>query len=202
MRKIILIILVLFILVCGCVRDKENNKKPEVSWSEMVNSNNDELYDCIMSSQAWHDKANTLWNLRTSRFPEYDYHIGSALVWQIEKNTENSNERYHVMVYNVTNEIISEDIIERINEENNLNLNISDWAVLHGWQNVESNYYYYYTFTAEEIIALAVNGLCCAYVGSGIGNADEVDMSTEEGIDVFCEIYGDQYAQYKYEETK
>lgn len=198
MKKIIFMIVAMMILLCGCANKEADIKdKPEVLNTEIVNSDNEELYDCVSTLGGWHDKMNRLWNVRTFEYPEYDYHIGASLVWQLEKNYENSDFLYHVVVHNDTNEEIPEDLIEQIKEENNLDININDWVVLHGWLNVESIHYYYYMFTAEEINALAQNGLWCKYVGSGKGNVKEVNFDTDEGIDVFCELYGDQFSQGK-----
>ena len=196
MKKNTFVFVVLLILLCGCA-NKDVIEKPQILSTEIINSDNEELYDCVLALDGWHDKMNSLWAKNNIDCPEYDYHIGSALVWQLEKNRENSDKLYHVIVHTDTSEAISEDLIEQIKKENNIDLNINDWVILHGWLNAESNHYYYYMFTAKEIKALAQNGLWCKYVGSGIGDADAINMDTDEGIDVFCELYGDQYSQGK-----
>ena len=188
----------MMILLCGCANKEADIKdKPEVLSTEIVNSDNEELYDCVSTLDGWHDKMNRLWVVRNSEYPEYDYHIGSSLVWQLEKNRENSDVLYHVIVHKDAGEEISEDLIEQIKEENDLDININDWVVLHGYLNMESNHYYYYMFTVEEINAFAQNGLWCKYVGSGKGNVKGVNFDTDEGIDIFCELYGDQFSQGK-----
>lgn len=193
MRKVLMIMLAMLMLVSACVKKDEYADKPEILWSETVNCDNKALYDNVCGCNNWGDKGSVLWEIRNSRFPEYDYHIGSALVWQIEKNAENNEVFYHVVIQNDMLDEISKDVIDRINVENNLNLNIDKWVVLHGWQ--ESDILYYYIFTEEEIKALAANGLWCKYVGNGDGYFENIDFGTDEGIDVFCELYGDQYFQ-------
>lgn len=52
---------------------------------------------------------------------------------------------------------------------------------------------YYHLLTAEQIVAIADGGAKCCYVGSGEGDHKNINWDTVEGINVYCELYGDMY---------
>lgn len=202
-----LIICVIILLVCspqcGCDKkeemvSKETESKFDIhatSWVRMINSENSELYGSITIFSGGNSDHVALYDKRCARFPEYDYHIGSALVWNMEKQKNNSEKKFHVIISNDLQGDISEDIIKQVNEEYNLQLNMNEWVKIQGVFDI--NHLYYYKLTCKEIKALASKGLWCGYVGSGEGDIDDVNLNTDEGIDVLCELYGDQYIRYQ-----
>ena len=84
--------------------------------------------------------------------------------------------------------------LDEINEKYNRDFQLDEWVQI---QDVLT-YYYYYVFTADEILDLADFGVDCKYIGSGEGDIEDVDYKTPEGKATFCELYGDGgLIQYK-----
>ncbi len=47
--------------------------------------------------------------------------------------------------------------------------------------------------TSDQILALAESDINCFYVGSGIGDYKDMNWDTENGINTYCEIFGDMF---------
>ena len=190
---------VLFVSVCGCAPKQVNEENRIIFHGE---TENDELYKDIVFLDL-SNTMNDLYNKRIGKFGEYNLRIGSSLVWQIEKNKLNVEKKYPVCMdifeielnSNVTGRQLLIEITNEISEEKEVEININEWIELSSDKWPTS--LYHGMLTAEEIILLADKGVVCKYIGSGKGNIDDVDIGTDDGIDTFCELYGDQYILYR-----
>lgn len=127
--------------------------------------------------------------------------LGAAMAWKIYINSEETNYLYHTVVYiaddviatdyNGNNVFVIEDYKERLlehyGEQVCYDLGIDSWVHL------EDNVYYF-AFTAREIRLLAEAGMCCMYIGSGMGHVEDASLNDKEGLEIYCELNGDGYA--------
>lgn len=183
-----------FIFMTGCNSDIEKRK---VVWiSEDYNCENEDAYTKLAAISLVSKTPKELEILRTEHI-----NIFEGLTWQLQQHQEEKEKKFHVALsyFNYDSDaekeiIVNNELINKINNEYNMQLNINDWFYLdYG----VLNQYYYYMFTAEEIHALADYGIMCGYVGSGEGNMDEIDYETTEGITTYFELFGDGIIQYK-----
>jgi hypothetical protein len=130
---------------------------------------------------------------RKEEYPEYDLEIRNALVYQMERYKDEPDRTYHTLFRTLPSSLFSEEYIEELNEEYGLDMDISKWEEFTDGMVIG----YYYLLTADEIRALADKDIICYYVGSGEGDVNKANIDTLEGINVYCELYGDQYIQYK-----
>ena len=126
------------------------------------------------------------------RKPEgYSVDIQPALACMIEAHKEETEYLYHTIVHsgNLAN---WQEVLFNINndEENGVYLNMDYWIPKECEDGLDK---YYYIFTAAEIKILAENGITCAYVGSGKGDIEKVNLETAEGVLEYCELYSDGY---------
>lgn len=122
----------------------------------------------------------------------FHIHIGSALALKISI-AENADQMFPVLVW-AADETAYEEAVKKAN--NALEAPIRAEAALpvqitNDWNTADSEYYH--LLTAEQILALADNGAMCFYIGSGEGAYENINWDTREGIDTFCELYGDMY---------
>lgn len=130
---------------------------------------------------------------RDKEYPEYDIEIMDALVYQMERYKDDPDRTYHTLFRTLPSSLFSEEYIEELNEEYGLDMDISKWEEFTDGMVIG----YYYLLTADEIRALADKDIICYYVGSGEGDVNKANIDTLEGIYEYCELYGDQYIQYK-----
>ena len=130
---------------------------------------------------------------RNKEHPEYDPEIRNALVYQMERYKDEPDRTYHTLFCTFPSSLFSEEYIEELNEEYGLDMDISKWEEFTDGMVIG----YYYLLTADEIRALADKDIVCYYVGSGEGDVNKANIDTREGIYEYCELYGDQYIQYK-----
>ena len=202
MKKVLLFCVVLFMFVCGCAQKEVKDVNEENYAIFHGDTENDELYKDIVFLNP-NNTSNKLGSDRLDEFGEYNLRIGSALVWQIERNKQDVEKKYPVCIdifeielnSNVTGRQLLLEISNEISEENDVEINTNEWIELSS-DNCPS-YIYHGMLTAEEIILLADKGVICKYIGSGKGDIDDVDINTDDGIDTFYELYGDQFIAYK-----
>ena len=137
--------------------------------------------------------ANAVYNKRKKEYPEYNINILPALVYQMERYKDEPDRTYHTFFCSWPNALFTEEFVEDINEEYGLDMDISKWEAFTDDLFIG----YYYLLTADEIKALADKGIGCYYVGSREGEEKNINIDTLEGIYEYCELYGDQYIQYK-----
>lgn len=119
----------------------------------------------------------------------YNRNIGSGLALKIE-NTFDSQMRYSVIVKDTGN-----DFNKMLTEANAgiskpLETNCFERITING---AETTNRYFALLTKEQILALAENGVKLSYVGSGTGNLEDMNWTTSEGINTYCELNGDMY---------
>lgn len=178
----------------GC---KQKEKKEEFEYYIVdVESSNDKLYDRLVSTYYEEDAYKK--EINNHRPYGYKYTYVSTLALKMELNKDNPDMLYHIVVFNwKQDEINTRDIVDQINAEKGMNLNMDDWFQFCDDEGFWHDIKYYYIFTVEEVNALAEAGLTCYYVGSGEGSEEEANWDTPEGLDIYCELYGDDYVQYR-----
>ncbi len=50
---------------------------------------------------------------------------------------------------------------------------------------------YYCVMSYYQVLEYASNGYKCLFVGSGLGNDEEMSVADKYGIEIFCQLYGD-----------
>lgn len=198
MIAILLISTVFF--MSGCNKEKE--EELDVYWKVDCNSTDERLYKTIVK-QKTHISSYESFGVdrRKEGMEKYDGVLRS-LAYVMLSNIDDEDKEYHVLlrywgmndITNRTDGLMTQDIIDEINEKYNRDFQLDEWVQI---QDVLT-YYYYYVFTADEILDLADFGVDCKYIGSGEGDIEDVDYKTPEGKATFCELYGDGgLIQYK-----
>ena len=195
MRRIVTTIIVICLLlslitITGGCKSREGIELTEEHQIITVDSNNEELYRQIVFLSYDQNVALSAYDCRPEGYP---FFINSALAMQMEKYKTEPDRKYHVVIDNIGEEMPAE-LIDEINEENELSLNIDNWEKVY-WGGCFPRYYY--LLTAEEIWALADKGVYLHYVGTGVGDIKDANWDTEEGKDVYCQLYGDQVIRYE-----
>ena len=55
----------------------------------------------------------------------------------------------------------------------------------------------YYILNYQQVVDYALNGYKCLFVGTGLGNDEEISAFDKEGIEVYCQLYGDGFVAEK-----
>lgn len=116
-----------------------------------------------------------------------DPNIGSALALKMSI-TEDAEHKFPVILCPAAEADIRDVINDAIGSAELLLVHIAGEDLAEGK--------YYSQLTAEQITALAAGGVKCFYVGSGIGDYKNINWTTAEGIDTYCELHGDMYISY------
>ncbi len=193
----VILTLLILTVVTGCRKETTTNQNVQSTyWMNEVEKQDDALYRGVIMLA--HDSTyNNFVSRRDKEYPDYNPRVGTSLVYQIERYKDDPNRTYHTFFCTIPATVFTKDFIDSINDKYELDLDMDEWEALCGdWEDGPENKYYY-TLTAKEILALADSGVICYYVGSGEGNREDVEFDTLEGIYTFCELYGDQYIQYK-----
>ena len=119
----------------------------------------------------------------------YNRNIGSGLALKIE-NAPNVEGAYSVIVRDRGSDF--NKMVTEANERLSEPLDTNDFEIitLNGAETLNT---YYAVLTKEQIFVLAENGARLSYVGSGAGNVNDINWSTPEGINTYCELLGDMY---------
>ena len=56
---------------------------------------------------------------------------------------------------------------------------------------------YYFELNYQQVVDYALNGYKCLFVGTGLGNDEEISAFDKEGIEVYCQLYGDGFVAEK-----
>lgn len=189
-RRILVISILLILFLSGCEKNVFINEPTEprtigfVLEEFTIESSNPEYYSKIADlfkfkyPEILEDK---------EEWEKYGY-AARALSWKLDQNIDNPNMKYHVVLEFFSENSIDVEI-EKINENYNMDFNVRDWF--------DMEYGDYYTILSrEEVIALGNSKKFFVwYVGSGEGDYNKVDVTTEEGLAEFVELYGDGYVQ-------
>ena len=119
----------------------------------------------------------------------YNRNIGSGLALKIE-NAPNVEGAYSVIVRDRGSDF--NKMVTEANERLSEPLDTNDFEIitLNGAETLNT---YYAVLTKDQIFVLAENGARLSYVGSGAGNVNDINWSTPEGINTYCELLGDMY---------
>ena len=121
----------------------------------------------------------------------FNENIGSALALKMSI-TDDVSYKYSVLVC-IPKGSTLEQVLSLANKSLNMMINIADAVTINISGDFDTADSYYYHLTAEQIIALAENGILCLYVGSGQGDYKDMNWDTSEGINTYCELNGDMY---------
>lgn len=121
----------------------------------------------------------------------YSENIGSVLALKMNMSDE-ADEKYPVIV-SVPDEMTLEQLIETTNKTVNIPIESNNALLVSIADDTQSAEKYLFVLTANQVVDLATNGAKCLYVGSGNGDPRDVNWDTREGIEIYCEIHGDQY---------
>ncbi len=113
----------------------------------------------------------------------YDEKIGSVLAIKMSMN-ESEETRFNVLVQTYDMIDVYELLVQTIGSVDVVTIEIDG-------QFAGKAYYVY--VTEVEINKLTSYGLKCHYIGSGLGDIKDMNWETEEGINTYCEIWGDMY---------
>ena len=119
----------------------------------------------------------------------YNGNIGSGLALKIE-NTHDKDMLYSVIIKDTGNDF--NKMLTEANAGISKPLETNDFKriTLNGAGTTNR---YFALLTKEQIFALAENGVKLSYVGSGTGNLEDMNWTTSEGINTYCELNGDMY---------
>ena len=195
MRRIVTTVIVICLLlsvitITGGCKSREGIEVTDKHQVINVDNTNEELYRQIVFLNYDQNVSLSAYEHRPEGYP---FFINSALAIQMEKYKDEPDRKYHVVIDNLGEEM-SVELIDEINEEKGLSLDIDDWEKVY-WLGLSLNYYY--LLTAEEIWALADKGVYLCYVGTGVGDIKDANWDTEEGKEVYCQLYGDQVIRYE-----
>ncbi|MGN0374313.1 MAG: hypothetical protein ACI4EN_02345 [Butyrivibrio sp.] len=161
MRKVYfaVVICVFLLSICGC--QYSNNIKETDNLSS-------ELYDKVYFQTSDEENAERIEDMHR---PEgYNENIASVLALKMSLNRDNAEYKYHTIVRFYGESM--DETVRKVNEINNINLNVEEW--IRYLDPYSLNSVYYYIFTAEEINALAGAGMRCGYVGLGEEKTSEI----------------------------
>lgn len=134
----------------------------------------------------------------------YSEWIGSALALKMELS-EDENERFRVIVSHWNRSL--EEVIAEVNPSLSDPIDFTAFRTVNFVDIIDpdlipSDYEtslhhspaYYGTLTAAQILALANSQyrIRCMYVGSGEGDRRDAGWDTPEGINIYCELLGDE----------
>ncbi|MGN0374371.1 MAG: hypothetical protein ACI4EN_02640 [Butyrivibrio sp.] len=195
MRRIVTTIIVICLLlslitIIGGCKSREGIELTDKHHIITVDNANEELYRQIVFLSYDQNVGLSAYAHRPEGYP---FFINSALAMQMEKYKTEQDRKFHVVIDNIDEEIPVE-LIDEINEENGLSLNVDNWEKVY-WGGCLPRYYY--LLTAEEIWALADKEVYLCYVGTGVGDIKDANWDTEEGKEVYCQLYGDQVIRYE-----
>lgn len=200
-RMVITMVLILAVFnLCGCNKQKEDEEL-DIYWKIDCDSTDERLYKTLVRQKKTTIPIELGINREKEGMEKYDG-VYTILTRVMLSNIDDEDKEYHVLlrywgmndITNRTDGLMTQDIVDSINEQYNRDFQLDNWVQI---KDVQS-YYYYYVFTADEILDLADFGIECRYVGSGEGNIEEVDYKTPEGIATYCELHGDGgVIQYK-----
>ena len=206
MRRILLVLTTLMVVcLCGCFALID-----DVNSGGYNNDNNIELgfvVDVVqinVDDEDYYSQVAELNNIENSpsalkykeEWEEKYGKVRPALAWKLERSERNPEAKWHVIMTLAEGESGSEEEIKKqieekvksINEQCGSNIDTTKWTdVLLG---------YYCVVTEEELFILTNNGFYASLVGSGESDYRKMDLNTEEGADIFVELYGDGYVQY------
>lgn len=198
-RMVITMMLIIVIFnMCGCNQEKE--EELDVKWKVDCESKDERLYETVIGLSKPYIPMQLGVDKTKEGMEKYNG-VGDILTRVMLKNIDDIDKEYHVLLWywgmnDITKRpdgLMTQDIVDRINEQYNRNFQLNEWVQIQDGL----NYYYYYVFTADEILDLADYGIKCKYVGSGEGNIEDVDYKTPKGIAIFCELHGDGVIRYK-----
>ena len=187
--RIVALLVIFTICITGC------NKKPKDTSEYLifeVENPNELLYDNIACTYKAESGSNRMDIYRPK--DRYINYYSNALAIKLMLYEDDVDKLYHVIVDPIIKEGVAEHVAN-INEEKGLQLKVEDWYKFEYGFPAPCTFYYY-VFTAEEIAALTDACFICRYVGSGEGTPENIDLSTPEGLDAYCELYGDDHVQY------
>ena len=197
MKKCIAVMLLGLMVVAetGCSKSSDSSEtttKYVSKVSQKVDNPDERLYKEIELINSPSD-CRKFRSKRNEEYPDYDIEIMDALVYQMERYKDDPDRTYHTLFCTFPSSLFTEEYIAEINEEYGLDMELDKWEEFTDGMVIG----YYYLLTADEIRALADKDIVCYYVGSGEGDVNKANIDTLEGIYEYCELYGDQYIQYK-----
>ena len=119
----------------------------------------------------------------------YNENIGSGLALKLE-NTADQQGYYSVIVFDRGRDF--NQMLQNANPHTSEPLDTSKFARLTLNDTLADNRYYA-LLTKNQIFALSEAGAKLSYVGSGQGKVGDMNWTTAEGINTFCELNGDMY---------
>lgn len=119
----------------------------------------------------------------------YNENIGSGLALKLE-NTTDQQSYYSVIVFDRGRNF--NQMLQNANLRTSEPLDTSKFTRLTLNGTLTDNRYYA-QLTENQIFALAETGTRLSYVGSGQGKVSDMNWTTVQGINTFCELNGDMY---------
>ena len=121
----------------------------------------------------------------------FNKNIGSVLA--IKMNMVSESGHMFPVIVNVDDKSSLEQTIKTANDILSEPINIADVKLVSVIEFGHTVNQYYILLTCDQITALADVGAGCYYVGSRKGNYQDISWDTEEGINTYCELFGDMY---------
>ena len=119
----------------------------------------------------------------------YNENIGSGLALKLESTTDQQS-YYSVIVFDRGRNF--NQMLQNANLRTSEPLDTSKFTRLTLNGTLTDNRYYA-LLTENQIFALAETGARLSYVGSGQGKVSDMNWTTVQGINTFCELNGDMY---------
>ena len=119
----------------------------------------------------------------------YNENIASGLALKIE-NTQDKDMLYSVVIKDTGNDF--NKMLTEANAGISKPLETNDFKCI-TLNGAGTTNRYFALLTKEQFVALAENGVKLSYVGSGTGNLEDMNWTTSEGINTYCELNGDMY---------
>lgn len=119
----------------------------------------------------------------------YNENIGSGLALKLESTTDQQS-YYSVIVFDRGRNF--NQMLQNANLRTSEPLDTSKFTRLTLNGTLTDNRYYA-LLTENQIFALAETGARLSYVGSGQGKVSDMNWTTAQGINTFCELNGDMY---------
>ena len=122
----------------------------------------------------------------------FNKNIGSVLAIKMNMS-DDPEDVYPVIISNMQNTDI-EKIIDNVNNIYDAKIAMKDVVPVNiSGIIITSRMYYFTMLTSDQIHALAESNVKCFYVGSGIGDYKDMNWDTKDGINTYCEIFGDMF---------
>lgn len=122
----------------------------------------------------------------------FNKNIGSVLAIKMNMS-DNPEAAFPVIISHKKNSDMAQ-IIDYVNNTYDVKIAMKDIMPVNiSGIILTSRTYYFAMLTSDQILTLAENSVNCSYVGSGIGDYKDMNWDTKDGINTYCEIFGDMF---------